>query len=72
MSFTVDIVFSGSVILTSNPIPDQIYRIGDPEILLNVPTYKTSPSGLSAAFIYSIIAPTPSFVNLVGPLDPTS
>ena len=67
VSFTLELTYAESlVIVTSSIIPDQIYRVGDPATTLNVPLYTHTPANAETNYVYTLIAPTPSFVTLIG------
>ena len=47
-------------------IPNQVYKVGDPAIVLAVPQYLQTPSIASTKFTYTLIPATPAFVTLLG------
>lgn len=73
ISFHVDMLAITAVTLDAlTSIPDQVYKVADPAIVLSVPRYLHTPSISDTKFIYSLVAPTPLFVSLLGTGDQTS
>lgn len=71
--FQVDVVAISTLTLNApTAIADQVYKVGETAIVLNVPLYTPTPSYADTKFTYSLIAPTPSFVTLVGTGDEAS
>jgi len=57
---------------SSTAIADQIYRVGDDKIELDVPQYSHTPSNADRKYKYELVSPTPDFVTLTGAGDETS
>jgi hypothetical protein len=57
---------------TTTSIADQIYKVSDSEVYLNVPQYLVTPTRASTKYTYSLLSPTPEFVTLIGAGDQTS
>jgi hypothetical protein len=71
--FHVDMLAITAVVLSvPTSISDQVYKVSDPAIVLNVPQFLHTPSNADTKYVYSLIAPTPSFVTLLGTGDQTS
>jgi hypothetical protein len=49
-----------------NAIPDQIYKVNDPAIVLSVPKYSYTPANAQSLFVYTLVSPTPALVKLLG------
>ena len=56
-------------LVSATSIPDQIYKVADPAIVLLVPQYTQIPAIATVKYAYTLIAPTPSFVTLLGAVD---
>jgi hypothetical protein len=74
-----DVVFSVEMIAISaltldaaTAIPNQVYKVADPTIVLAVPRYVQTPSNADTSYSYSLVSPTPAFVTLLGTGDQTS
>jgi hypothetical protein len=57
---------------TSTSIPSQIYKVNNVATVLAVPRYTWTPSQATTKFFYTLVAPTPSFVSLIGSGDQSS
>ena len=66
------VVISSVNLDSSTSIPDQVYKVADPALLIVVPKYLQTPSIASTKYTYTLTNPTPSFVTLVGLGDQTS
>ena len=63
---------SALTLIAGSSIADQVYKVGATAIVLDVPLYSLTPSYADSKFFYTLIAPTPSFVTLLGAGDETS
>ena len=52
------------IIIEGTSIPDQIYKVNDPAIVLSVPRYSVEPDVAESLFTYSLVEPTPAFITL--------
>lgn len=66
------IATSALTVDAATSVPDQIYKVADPAIVLPVPQYVQNPSTADASYSYSLVSPTPSFVTLLGTGDQNS
>lgn len=73
VSFHLDMLVITSFVLdVSTSIQDQVYKVSDPAIVLNVPQYLQTPTKATTKYFYSLVVPTPSFVTMIGPGDEIS
>jgi len=66
------VAISALTLIAGSSIADQVYKVGATAIVLDVPQYSLTPSYADSKFFYTLIAPTPSFVTLLGAGDETS
>ena len=66
------VAISTLTLRAATAIPDQIYKIADQAIMLEVPVYSQTPTIAETKFTYTVISPTPAFVTLLGTGDDNS
>ena len=66
MTFGVDLLVMKATSITVVTVPpNQTYRVGDPMLAVNLPTYSNTPSQSTVVYSYSLVTP-PGFVVIGG------